>query len=77
MAKVKLGRPALEYLGFDDRDMEDAEGLSDMRGGSWTRSWAFLESLRDRTAAELTFKQTDWAVKIKDKLEDLRRRQEL
>lgn len=77
MTKVKLGQNALEYLGFDAQDIDDISGLSDERGGYWQTVEVFIAELGDMTAAELSFKQTQWAVSIKDKLEDLRRKGDL
>jgi len=72
--KVKLGQNALDYLDFDAQDIDDISALSDERGGYWTGVEAFVADLGDRTAAELTFKQTQWAVDIKEKLDDMRRK---
>lgn len=74
MSKIKLGQNALDYLGFDAQDIDDVSALSDERGGYWTEVEAFVADLGDRTAAELSFKQTQWAVSIKEKLDDLRRK---
>ena len=77
MAKIKLGQNALDYLGFDAQDISDISALSDDRGGYWSIVEAFIAELGDKTAAELSFKQTNWAMLIKDKLDDLRRRGKL
>ena len=77
MAKIPLGLAALEYLNIDEADLSDVEALADDRGGYWATCSLFLESLRDKTAAELSFKQTQWALNIVEKLEDMRRKGDL
>jgi hypothetical protein len=77
MSKIKLGQSALDYLGFTAQDINDVSALSDERGGYWTEVEAFVADLSDRTAAELTFKQSQWGVSILEKLEDLRRKGKL
>ena len=77
LPRIDLGRSAYDYLAIDEQDVDDVAALADDRGGFWLASSVFIESLRDKTAAELSFKQTQWALDIVDKLADLRRRGKL
>jgi len=43
----------------------------------WEAAAKFIGELKDRNQHELTFKQIDWANKIKDNLDDLRRKGKL
>lgn len=77
MAGIKLGTNAFSYLGFDETDLDDIEGLADDRGGYWVEVFTFVSELKDRVGEELSFRQVSWAVNVKEKLDDLRRKGKL
>lgn len=76
MSKIELGTNAFDYLGFDQQDLEDLINMAD-GNARWEAPAKFIAELLDRNQHELTFKQIDWANKIKDQLDDARRKGKL
>lgn len=77
MTRVKHGlvQSAYAYMGFDSDDLRDMDKLADRdRGDYWNRSLKFILSLQHLDKSEAKSGQIRWAVKIKDQVEDLRRK---
>jgi hypothetical protein len=75
MVQVKL-QGAVEYLGFDTQDLKDIADLAET-GIYWEEVGNFIADLTDKDYRELSNKQTAWAVKILEKLSDMRRKGKL